>query len=145
MRQLGWEKKLDTVIRKASRNAFQWGTNDCALFTADAMLAVLGEDLGVFFRDKYTDEEGAKAALQEFAQGGLEQTIDKLAAGRFAKVHGNFAQRGDVVLVNINPTNDAVYPAGGVVGLNGKEVLVVSEKGLLTFHRKRIIAAWRMD
>jgi hypothetical protein len=144
MRSVGWETRLNSIIIDASKNAFEWGTQDCALFAANCFLAVTGEDYAVFFRNKYTTEEGAYAALEEFAGAGLEEALDKInETAKFDVVTGNFAQRGDIVLVDISG-GKGTY-AAGVIDLSGKSVLVVSERGLLSIGRRYIKKAWRIE
>jgi len=74
-----------------------WGTNDCALFAANAILAITGTDIASDFRGKYSDEAGAFALIKSVTGG---TTVADAAAWCAAKhglvelAHPLQAQRG---------------------------------------------------
>lgn len=68
MRRQDWQTRLSEFARARSAMPFEWGRNDCCLFTVDAVLAMTGEDHGAPFRG-YTTERAAKRILN--ANGGV--------------------------------------------------------------------------
>lgn len=50
---------------------FAWGSNDCCLWAADAVLALLGVDPAARIRGTYHDAAGAGLALRRLGAGGL--------------------------------------------------------------------------
>ena len=49
-RREDWPERLLAFARSRERQPFVWGTNDCALFAADAALAMTGHDFAAPFR-----------------------------------------------------------------------------------------------
>ncbi len=96
-----WPERLHAEIEAAHERPFSWGRHDCALFAADVVRAVTGEDIAAWFRGRYKTRRGAYGALKRFAGGGLEQAMDKQAVARgMAAIRPALAQRGDMVLVD---------------------------------------------
>lgn len=126
---------------------FVWGQNDCALFAADGILAITGVDIALEFRDRYSDETGALQAIRDIC-GGATVTD---AAAYCAQKHGLielakplFAKRGDLVIVRNNSTGFGSEIAG-LVHLNGKHVVSVSERGLLRLPISNIVRSWSYE
>jgi hypothetical protein len=121
---------------------YKWGTNDCAMFAADGILAQTGTDIAADFRGKYTDESGAYTAIKEVCGGS---TVEDAAvycaqkAGMTELQHPLMAQRGDLVIVE----NDRKRIAG-LVHINGRDVAVVGDKGLIRVPITNVKRAWRV-
>lgn len=98
------ELLLDTVEDRRSK-PFAWGENDCALFAADCVLVMTGEDFAAPFRGRYSTAAGSIKALKKFGGGSLEATA---TAALGEPILPRLAQRGDVVLFLSLPS-----PAGG--------------------------------
>ncbi len=94
MRLPGWEAALVAYIAATEAEPHAWGTHDCALDAADAVLAQTGIDVAFEFRGKYRTAAGAERALRRFGAGTLEATI----AAKFPDVATGFARRGDLAL-----------------------------------------------
>lgn len=116
---------------------FRWGRNDCALFCADVVKAITGEDPVPEFRGKYRSEPGAQRALKSLGKGTLTRTLD----AKFDRVEPAFAQRGDLVMVK------------GMVGIciGAHAVFVGVERegsnerdGLVRFGRSEWRRAWKV-
>lgn len=138
-RRKGWEARLAAAIETARGRPFEWGAHDCALFAADAALALTGEDAGAWFRGRYSTAAGAESQLRRFSvtdENVLEATLTKLAG---APVHPNMARRGDLVTVVT-----AAGPAVGVVGMDATLVHVVGTEGLVDLPRRLALKAWRI-
>lgn len=105
VRQGGWPEHLATFLDARVDTPFAWGSNDCCLFAADAVLALTGTDIAADVRGTYSSAKSATTTSTAFR--GLAQ----LAADRLGpEVPSTFAKRGDVLLVK---------------GEDGKEFLAV--------------------
>ena len=102
-----WPEALAGFIDARRNEPFAWGSNDCALFAADAIKEMTGVDLAENLRG-YTTAQGATRKIN--SAGGMRN----FAAALTEKHHG-LAQRGDVVLVEV----EGRETFGVVVG-NGK-------------------------
>lgn len=90
-----WEERLAVLLDRKSEEPFRWGSNDCALFAADAIRAMTGGDPGEAFRGQYDSRAGSAAALREHGEGTLLKTV---TAWLGQAKHPVFAQRGDIVM-----------------------------------------------
>lgn len=123
------------------RVPFAWGTNDCALFAADAIEAITGVDIAEEFRGRYTNELGALRAVREICGG-----VDFCDATAYcAAKHGLaeyeyplMAKRGDLVVVR----NGDGVEITGVVGLDGRYVLSPGDVGLVQLPITSVVRAW---
>lgn len=111
-----WPEALAGIIDARRNELFEWGRNDCALFAADAVLAMTGIDLAENLRG-YKSASGATRKIK--AAGGMRQLASSLT-----EKHPGMAQRGDVVLVEIDGretfgivAGNAKWCAPGVDGL----------------------------
>ncbi len=102
-----WPERLATFIEARRPRAFSWGQQDCVLFAADAVKEMTGVDLAEGHRG-YSTAKGAAARVEE--AGGMRE----LVASRLPEKHPGLAQRGDVVLVEVDGRESF-----GVVAGNG--------------------------
>ena len=65
----GWRKSLDAFITSRLNEPFKWGTNDCVMFAADAIIAMGGEDHAKQVRGTYSTAIEAERMLKDM--GGL--------------------------------------------------------------------------
>lgn len=127
-----WPEILSGVIEGARERPFCFGTHDCALFAADAVLAMTGTDLAARYRGTYSDERGAlrlmgeRGALHAMACEALGEPIDPA-----------LALRGDVVLT----AQQGRYSLGVCVG---RQFASPGKAGLLFFSMGRADCAWRV-
>jgi hypothetical protein len=153
-RKINWDsQELERFFRERRDQPFAWGTNDCCIFPADAILAITGTDIAEDWfrkdgRARYVDEASAFALIKSVTGGetvadaaawcaekfGLVEWLDK--AGKPAPL---FAQRGDLVVLE-----DAGRMIAGVVGLTGKHVVSVGEAGLKRLPLSAVQRAWRV-
>lgn len=90
-----WEPRLAAYLEPLMAGArFEWGTLDCALFAADAVLAMTGHDIAAPFRGKYSTAAGSVRALKRYGAGELKSTFDTLLPPRPV----GYVRRGDVVM-----------------------------------------------
>ena len=129
----------DFLLSRATA-PFQWGTNDCCLFAADAILATTGTDIADDFRGLYNDETSAFALIQSVTGG---TTVADAAAHCAAKhglvenTHPLMAKRGDLVVI----ANGETFICG-VIHLNGRHVVSVTEHGLVRLPITNVVRSW---
>jgi hypothetical protein len=88
-----WPKRLDAAIEDARKKSFAWGGHDCALFAADVVKAITGEDFAAPWRGRY--ESAVQAMRRLRPHGGLPGLVTQLLG---EPVKPEQARRGDVVL-----------------------------------------------
>lgn len=103
-RRQDWPLRLNAWLDSARNRPFSWGSHDCVLAAADAVVAMTGWDPAAEFRGRYTTRTGGVRALAE--GGGLEAMVtaalgDPLPTPRLAG-------RGDLVLVDGGPEGPAL-------------------------------------
>jgi hypothetical protein len=146
-KHLHWrERHFHAFLLERATMPFAWGTNDCALFAADAILANTGVDIASDFRGKYTTQLGAFRTINKVTGGS---TIIDAAAYCAEKhelmehTHPLMAQRGDLVVID-----NAGTLIAGVVHLNGRDVVSVAESGLVRLPiadlsgKPNVVRAW---
>jgi hypothetical protein len=133
-------KPFTTFLKDNANTKFAWGSWDCCLYAANAILAITGKDIADDFRDKYTDEASAFALIKTVTGG----TTVADAAAYCAKKHGLvehahplMAKRGDLVVIQNGPNLIA-----GVVHLNGRDVVSVSDHGAVRLPITQVKRSW---
>lgn len=101
-----WPERLAAFIETRRVRVFSWGEQDCVLFAADAVLEMTGVDLAEGERG-YRSASGAAKRIKR--AGGMRA----LAASRLPEKHPGLAQRGDVVLVEVDERESFGVVAGG--------------------------------
>lgn len=131
MRVHDWEMRLAALFEQRRRAPFEWGSNDCCLFAADAVMAACDYDPAKDLRGTYATEAQGEALIASL--GGLEAIASARVGEEIAPA---FAQIGDV----------------GTIEHNGKRFFAVwggrawhtpSTGGLVTF--RSALRAWRAD
>lgn len=64
-----WPERLAAFIEARRHVPFAWGSNDCATFAADALVALTGADPMAALRGRWAGQEQALQVLQQL--GGL--------------------------------------------------------------------------
>jgi len=131
-----WRTRLHEVVeaRRRAPFSFQEG-RDCALFVADCVHAMTGEDPAAQFRGRYTTDIGAMRVIRNagFADLGdlVSSQLEEIAPAR--------ARVGDVAAVPVES------PFGWVLGMViGEQVIAQDIDGLATFPRSAVIRAFRV-
>ncbi len=93
-RHSDWPEKLAVFIEARRKRAFSWGQQDCALFAADAVHVMTGEDPAAELRG-YRSASGAAKRIKQ--AGGM-----RALASAFPEKHVGLAQRGDLVLAEVD-------------------------------------------
>ena len=95
-----WPAALHRFLLDKESRAFEWGLNDCCLFTCDGILAITGCDLAGDLRGTYTDAISARCTVKEL--GGVESIADNRCKSKgWPRIAVPFAGRGDVVCVDM--------------------------------------------
>ncbi len=142
-RSTNWAtEELQTFLETRAAVPFAWGTNDCALFAADAIQSMTGQDIATDFRGKYRDEASAFVLVKSVTGGSA--VADAAAwcaksAGLEEYEHPRLAQRGDLVVMAIGDLLIA-----GIVHLNGRQLVSVSEVGLVLLPITAVRRAWKV-
>lgn len=64
-----WQRALDAFVASRMQTPFSWGTNDCVMFAADAIVATGGPDHAQHIRGTYGTALEAERIVREL--GGL--------------------------------------------------------------------------
>ena len=127
-----WRLHLDALVTDRMARPFAWGAQDCALFAADAVLAITGTDLAADLRG----HRSARQALRAIRNGGGLFALASRALGPAAGVHN--ASEGDVLLVGMGKR-----VALGVM-LPGRMVVGPGATGLCSAPLTDALCAWRV-
>ncbi len=142
MRRLkDWPGRLASFITATEDDSFVWGENDCCLRAANAVKVITGVDVATKFRGKYKTARGAAGVLKRFTNGGVGELAFKIAQDYgLEEIHPSFAQRGDVVLVELPETG----PSLGFIDLNGLIRAVHESGGDVQLPVSKAVTAWRI-
>lgn len=95
-----WPARLTLFLAGRMATPFAWGTQDCASFACDAVVAMIGVDPMAKWRGTYATEVEAAAIIE--SAGGLEVLMRSGAdAVGLRECNPRFVQRGDIALVEI--------------------------------------------
>lgn len=95
MRRLDdWDVRLSRYLINISDKPHLYGSVDCALFAAGAVLAMTGEDPAAHLRGTYETELGAAKAMR---RNGWE-TLSDVADHFLPEIEIREAKRGDILL-----------------------------------------------
>lgn len=138
---------FDLFLLARAAAPFQWGTQDCCLFPADAIEAFTGVDIAADFRGQYGCEESAFALIRCVTGKGEDPATAVADAAEYcAAKHGLpewhaplFARRGDLVVLR-----DGGRLIAGIVHLNGRHAITVGEHGLRRLPLSAIARAWQV-
>ena len=127
-----WRLRFDALITERLHAPFAWGTNDCALFAADNVLALTGVDPAFGMRGRTSARQAARTMRQ---RGDLATLVD-LNLG--ASCAPGSAVQGDVVMV----------PMGGRLALgvclNAESAVGPGARGLLQTSMANAVCAWKV-
>lgn len=132
MRFPDWHQRLIKLIEERKAQPFEWGSNDCCLWAADAVLAMTGDDPAADLRGAYCNARGANDVLGKL--GGIA------AAGARGgeEIPPLCAQVGDVGLVSSDGSRDSLAVC------IGEHWLAVVKQGLGLVDLACASRAWRV-
>jgi hypothetical protein len=121
-----WRARLLAYIARVSTERFAYGSNDCSLFAAGAVEAMLGIDYAVGYRGRYsTLDEG----MAELARNGFDNVPEMLGT-LFPRIPISRAAVGDLAIIKTSegPAIGVVQGPGiYLVGFNGLRVVPLAE------------------
>ena len=126
-----WPGLLIAFIDTRRDEPFCWGINDCCAFAARAVEAITGVDVFAPWAE-YADAASAARLVQ--AAGGVDAIADRVLGERIAP---SFAQRGDVMRVEIEGRQSLAVCVGAVCAAPGVETLQFLQ-------REEATCAWRV-
>jgi hypothetical protein len=126
-----WQLRLEAFARERADVPFAWGSNDCALFTADGVQAQTGVHLCPELRGHRNVREGLRALA---ALGGVRAIACK-ALGH--PLPAAFARVGDVVVVQAGKREALAI-------CNGQTAIAPGERGMVAFPMTQALGAWRV-
>lgn len=132
MRLRDWPERLADLFKTREHEPFKWGTHDCCIFAADAVLAVTGYDPAADLRDTYSSATEAAKVLERF--GGVAGVAIK-RAGRV--VSALAAQPGDIGLSRYEDDRPTLAVWGG------NAWHVAGATGLVVVPTDAVLRAWR--
>lgn len=140
-RKENWDTRAfhDFLVSRAN-TPFSWGSNDCATFTGDGIMAITGTDIMAELRG-YTSGVGAMTKILEVTSGtSLEDAVVWVANehGLTERTHPLMAQRGDLVLYR----NADGELACGVIHLNGRHIVSPGESGIMRIPITSVSRSW---
>lgn len=127
-----WQTRMEAFVRERMHTPFAWGANDCAIFAADCVQAITGQDPAPAGLRRHRT---AKQAYRAIARHGGLPAIATLALG--PAMAPTQAHVGDVVLVSAGK-RDALAIC------NGQTALTPSAQGLVAVPMFDARAAWRV-
>lgn len=123
---------LHDLIAERLTMPFAWGTHDCCLWAADAVLTQTGVDHAAAYRGTYGDALGAARLVRDL--GGLEA----IAARAGTLIRPMQAALGDIGLLHRGDRD--------VLGVcAGQEWLVVGDFGLVPLRLDEAALAWSVS
>lgn len=122
---------METFVRERREDPFAWGSNDCALFAADAVQAITGEFLCPELRGHRDVREGLRA----LARLGGVRAIATRALGEPGSPL--MARIGDVVVIQAGKREALAI-------CNGGSALAVGPDGIVAVSMSQALAAWRV-
>lgn len=134
-----WPELFSEFLLSHASTSFAWGTNDCAVFSADGMEAMTGTDPMADLRG-YTTEAEAMQRIADVTGGkSLEDAAVWIASkyGFTERTHTLLAQRGDLVLYRNGDTL-----ACGLVHLNGRDIVSPGPKGIIRMPLSSAYRVW---
>jgi len=140
-RREDWPEQLAALVESRLHTPFAWGTNDCAVFAADAVLAITGTDLAADWRGQYASEQAARSmrsASGHLASGDIVAALYDMAHRLLGPaVPPLMARRGDVVLVEHDVGHSLAVCVGSVAAAPGRRGVVMVERDAWRY-------AWRV-
>ena len=131
-RRQDWPLHLERFIAQRFAMPFAWGTNDCAIFAADCVQALTGQDPAPASLRRHAT---AKQAYRAIARHGGLAAIATSSLGEPVPVR--MACVGDVVLVQAGK-RDALAIC------NGTTAMMPSARGLVSVGLATATCAWRV-
>lgn len=132
MRKHLWQIEFERFVAARQNLPFAWGSNDCAVFAADCVLAITGVDVALPALRAHTTELQAARLLKKY--GGV---VGIATAALGAPVPVLTAQIGDVVLADAAGRDMLAI-------CNGSTLIAPGPEGLVHLGMGRARVCWRV-
>ncbi len=131
-RRPDWRPRLSALVADRLQRRFEWGVHDCALFAADAILAITGTDPARDWRGRYTSARGARKLLR--ARGFADKAA--LLSALLPEVPPARAAVGDIALLGDDETLPVAVIVGPLLAAPGPDGLRFGMRGMMVraFH-----------
>jgi hypothetical protein len=131
-----WDTRLEAYISANRDRAFIYGQWDCFQFVRGAVQAMTGADIAARFKP-YGSKLGYLRQMYRFCDSILLDHFADVLLGSVARAEdAAFAHRGDVVF-----TRDGAF---GIVGLNGRSIMMLAETGMTWRPMSIVYMAWEI-
>lgn len=125
-----WQTRMEAFVAQRLYAPFAWGTNDCAIFASDCVMAITGQDPAPPGLRKHATAKQAYRAIAR--HGGLPAIATQALGQPIAPLCANV---GDVVLVPVGK-RDALAIC------NGATAMAPSAHGLVAVPMANAVMAW---
>ena len=135
MRLSDWPERFQQVINEHENIPFEYGVNDCAIFSGKILEALTGHDFYSSFIGRYKTKIGG---FRQFRKATGHKSHVHFIKAKFEEVPVAFAQVGDLAILNSEDGPAVVVIAGQfAIGLNNI--------GLVRFPIEQVSNAYRVE
>ena len=134
-RRVDWVKRLSVAINERQTRPFSWGGHDCCRAPCALIEAMTGADPSQPLAG-YKTARGAAGKLRVKAPAGtprerrLQAVVEALAADNgFPEIPVTRAQRGDLVLIEVETGDGRIEDALALIDLSGVQAITASHVG----------------
>lgn len=127
------------IIKKYGNLPFQWGVNDCCLFSANVLHELSNVDYAKDLRGKYFSKIQAYELLNEmYSTTNLIQVVSTILN---TKMNDNFIEVNPGYLVSFD-NKDTTYSIG--VNFGARSYFISEEKGLVAIPNRICKGFWKI-
>ncbi|CAN5264141.1 hypothetical protein BH10PLA2_BH10PLA2_00730 [soil metagenome] len=130
MKHQGWELLLDEHLEQAYRAPFEWGQNDCAIWSAEWVRKATGVDLAQPWRGQYSSETELATLLEDRGYDSPASIADEALPA----IPVALAQRGDILQ----------DPKACLGICNGKNGYFLGHDAVITIRTLSCTKAWKV-
>ena len=135
-----WQGLLQAFLTEHQFDTFEYGRWDCCMFVCDAVRAMTGTDPARDIRGTYSTPMESRRVMRAYGARSMRGLVETVTARcGMPEVQVLSAHRGDAALVVTGRSCSL-----GLVGLNGREVVLTSAKGLWSVPLPMASRAWRV-
>lgn len=127
-----WPTQLANFLLEKQKQPFEWGSNDCCLFAADAILAMGGQDVAKDVRGRYKTAIGAHRIMKKLGAGSLVELLTQ----RLGEPDGVIT-RGSIIVVESNSEQ--------VAGVFYQKPWALTERGLQGMSLESVVQSWSLS
>jgi len=139
-RKPDWQSLLHAFLLEHQSEPFRYGRWDCCLFVCSAIYTMTGVDPASSFRGAYSSLRTARLAIAAYGSGSVAELVETITAKHgIQAIPVVCAQRGDIALV---PNRSDI--SLGLIGLNGREIILASARGLWKVPTSVAIRTWHV-